>query len=108
MPAMSPKGLADRLTESDAGILDGVMLIDMKIARRADFDIDQRMPGELLQHMVEKADAGRDFGEARAVEIDADRDLGFLGLARDGAFAHELPGSAAVRGFLNRFQGNRV
>src|ERR1700724_3334926 len=69
------QGLAHRLTQSYAGILDGVMLVDMKIARRADVDVDQRVARELFQHMVEKADAGRDFGGTGALEIDADRDI---------------------------------
>ena len=46
-------------------------------------DVDQAVPGELLQHMVEKADAGRDLGRAGAVEIDAAGDPGFLGVAFD-------------------------
>ena len=41
-----------------------MMLIDMEIALGGDVDVDQRMARELLQHMVEKADAGRDFGRA--------------------------------------------
>src|ERR1019366_9847954 len=79
------QGLADRLTQSYASILDGVMLVDMKIAFCTDVHVDQRVARELLQHMVEKADAGRDFGQAGAVEIDADGDIGFLGFSRDGA-----------------------
>lgn len=55
------------------------MLIGMKIARRA--DVDERVARELFQHMIEKADAGRDFGDAGAAEIDLDIDIGFLGLA---------------------------
>jgi hypothetical protein len=82
------KGLADRLTESYAGILDSVMLVDMKIAFCTYVDVDERVARELLQHMVEKADAGCDFGEASAVEIDADGDIGFLGFSRNGAVAH--------------------
>src|ERR1700730_1382006 len=75
--------LAHRLTERYAGILDSMMLIDMQIARRADFDIHQRVARYLLQHMVEKANPGRNSGPAGAIEIDADLDVGFLGLARD-------------------------
>src|SRR5215210_3562433 len=39
------------------------------------------MAGELLQHVVEEADPGRDIEHAGAVEIDRRRDLGLLGLA---------------------------
>jgi hypothetical protein len=62
MPARNtghaPQSLAQRLTESYTCILDCVMLIDVKIPLGADFDVDQRMTGQLLQHMVEEAYAG--------------------------------------------------
>lgn len=95
--------LAHRLTERYAGILDRMMLIDMKIARRADFDINQRVVRKLFQHMVEKADPSRNSGHPGAVEIDADLDAGFLGLARNGAFAHGWP-EVLMGGFLNHFK----
>ena len=88
MPRHVAQGLAHRLTERHAGILDRMMLIDMKIARRADFDINQRVARKLFQHMVEKADPGRNSGQAGAVEIDADLDGGFLGFSRNSAVAH--------------------
>src|SRR5690606_13579058 len=52
----------------------------------------------LVEHMVEEADAGRDFRRALAVEVDRNGDLGFLGLARDARFA--LGAGHAVRPFL--------
>src|SRR5262245_61151560 len=39
------------------------------------------MPGELLQHVIEKADPGRNVEHAGAIEIDRGGDLGLLGLA---------------------------
>ena len=41
------------------------------------------MARELFEHMVEKADPGRDLGGADAVEIDAALDLRLLGVALD-------------------------
>ena len=35
------------------------------------------------EHVVEKRDAGLDFGFAAAIEIEPDGDSGFLGVARD-------------------------
>ena len=65
-------------------------------------DVDQRMAGELLQHVVEEADAGRDVVGAGAVEIDGGRDLGLLGLARDGRLPlHEI--SPPAQSFPNQF-----
>ena len=80
-PGHVAQSLVNGLTQSYARILDGMVLVDMQIALRPDIDIDQRMAGELFQHMVEKADAGRDFGGAGAIEIDANVNPGFLGLA---------------------------
>src|SRR5262245_58578095 len=39
------------------------------------------MAGELLQHVIEEADAGRNVELAGAVEVDGGPDLGLLGLA---------------------------
>ena len=46
------------------------------------------MPGQQIEHVIEKADTGFDRRRASAVEIDGDLDVGFLGLARHRAFAH--------------------
>ena len=89
MPRASPKSLTDRLAERDAGILDRVMRVDVQVALGGDVDIDQRMPRDLVQHMVEEADAGRNVRHAGSVEVDTDLDGGFLGFAGDLGFAHE-------------------
>ncbi len=81
--------LADRLAERDAGVLDRVMRVDMQVALGRDVDVDQRMPRDLVQHMIEEADAGRNVRYAGPVEIDADLDGGFFGFAGDLGFAHE-------------------
>ena len=73
----------NRLAERDAGILDRVVVVDVQVALRPDRHVDQRMARKLLQHVVEKADAGGDFEAAGAVEIDFHRDGGLLGLAGD-------------------------
>ena len=75
--------LLDRLAERDADILGGVVVVDMQVALGLDRDVDARMPRQQVEHMVEKADAGRDVGHAGAVEVDGDLDVGFLGLALD-------------------------
>src|SRR5262245_53014265 len=63
-PRHVAQGLTQRLAESNAGIFDGVVLIDVKIALGTNFHVDERMASELLQHMVEETDAGRDIGKA--------------------------------------------
>src|SRR3546814_9487700 len=53
--ALVAQRLGDRLAHRDAGILDGMMLVDMEIAHRLHVEIDQRMSRELFEHMIEKA-----------------------------------------------------
>ena len=65
-----------------------MVLVDMEVALGADAEVDQGVAGDLLQHVVEEADAGGDFSRAGAVEVDGDRNVGFLGLARDRGAAH--------------------
>ena len=81
--------LLHRLAERDADILGGVVVVDMQVAHRLDRDVDARMPGQQIEHMVEEADAGRDVGHAGAVEVHGDLDVGLFGLALDGGRAHE-------------------
>ena len=80
--------LRHRLADDIAGVLGGVVEVDVQIAHRAQRDVDQAVPGQLLEHVVEKADAGRDLGDAGAVEIDATGDLGLLGVAFDRRHPH--------------------
>ena len=60
--------LQEGLAERDSGVLGRVVLVDMQVARHLDVDVEEAMPREELQHVVEEADAGRDLGLAGAVE----------------------------------------
>ncbi len=73
--------LRQRLADRDAGVLDRVVVVDMQVALGLDRHVDQRMPGELVEHMVEEADAGGHVGLAGAVNIERDRNFGLLRLA---------------------------
>src|ERR1700722_841774 len=64
------------------------MIVDVAIALCPNGDGDERMTRQLIEHMIEKADAGRDVGDARSIEVEADLDARFLGLAYDCALAH--------------------
>ena len=79
-----PEGGIDGLTESNADVFDGVMLIDVEIAGCFEAQIEPAVAGDKVEHMVEKGDAGGDFGFAAAVEIQAEGDFGFFGDTRDG------------------------
>ena len=82
--------LADGLAQRDADILHRVVLVDVEVALCLDRQVDQAVAGDLVQHVVEEADAGLDSPLAGAVEVDGDRDVGFLGFARDGGAAHDI------------------
>ncbi len=100
MPCLVAERLGHRLAEHDAGILGGVVLVDMQVALGLQRDVDQRVPRELLDHVVEEADPGRDVIGAGAVEIDGRRDRGLLGAALDR-------GGALGRGFGRFLHGIR-
>jgi hypothetical protein len=57
-----------------------------------------------IEHVVEKANAGRDRGRASAVEIDGDLDAGFFGSPFHGRLAHLLL-RGAPRAFYQGFAG---
>jgi hypothetical protein len=74
-------GLGKSLAERDAHIFHRVVAIDVQIALGIDIEIDQAVAGDLVQHVVKKTDAGGQFGRTTAVQVDADGDLRFCGVA---------------------------
>jgi hypothetical protein len=80
-----------------------MVMINVQIALGFDRDVDARVPREQIEHVVEKANAGRDRRATDAIEIDFDLNVGFLGLSLDGALAHaNIPYS---RAFYQGFGG---
>ena len=75
MPRRLPSALRHRFAERDADVLDGVMLIDVEVARGAHVEIERAMPRHQIEHVIEKADAGAVLERALAVEIERDADL---------------------------------
>jgi hypothetical protein len=63
-------------------------LMDITLRADGDLHVDQRVTGQLLQHVVEEADAGLDVVAAGSVKRDLGGDLRFLGLAVDRCFSH--------------------
>ena len=92
--------LLHRLAERDADVLGGVVVVDVQVALGLDRDVDARVPRQQIEHVVEEADAGRDVGDALAVEIDRDLDVGLLGGALDRAFAAAFADFAGGRAEL--------
>ena len=66
-----------RLTESDTGVLDGVMSVHMEIAVTTNRQVDQRVGGKKGEHVIEEAQAGGNFRITGAIEIERQRNLRF-------------------------------
>jgi hypothetical protein len=60
----------------------------MEVARGLDIQVDPGMSGQEIEHVVEEADPGGNRGRSGAIEIDCDRNVGFLGGAFDRCLAH--------------------
>ncbi len=90
--ALVAQSLGQSLTKGDAGVFDRVVVVDVQVAGGTHFHVDQRMAGQLIQHVVKKFDAGLIVIGTSAVEVDLDSDIGFRGFSRDLGAAH-LAGS---------------
>src|SRR5579884_2574084 len=75
--------LAERASQHDPDVLDRVMLVDMQVAARVEFEIEEAMTREALEHVIEEGHPGRDLGSALAVERKFDCDLGLTRAALD-------------------------
>jgi hypothetical protein len=67
----------------DAGVLHRVVAVHVEIALGLDREVQQRVPGQRLEHVVEEADAGAHAGFAPAVQHHDDVEVGLLGGAAD-------------------------
>ena len=83
--------LGQCLTQGNAHIFDRVMVINVQISGAAHCHVHQSMTRQLIEHVVEKADAGLIVIEAAAIEIELDLDFGLCGIAGNVYFAHCLP-----------------
>jgi hypothetical protein len=57
------------------------MAVDVEIAPGLHDEVDQPVAGDLLEHVVEEADAGRELRPPASVEVDGHADLRFPGVA---------------------------
>ena len=87
-PALLAERLKQSLANRNPGVFGRVVLINVEVANRLHSEINERMARQLFEHMIEKADPGRDVIDPRPVEVERDIDRGFAGFARDGASAH--------------------
>ena len=73
----------DRLAKRDAAVFHRVMRVHFQIAVAAQIQIHRRVLGKQREHVVEKGNAGFDFGFPLAIQIEADGNPGFLGVPFD-------------------------
>jgi hypothetical protein len=73
--------LFHRFTEGDAGVFDGVVLVDVEVATRDEIEVESAVPRDLLEHVVEEANAGVDARLAAPIKIQLQAHVGFLSFA---------------------------
>ena len=91
--------LVDALAKGQGGVFDGVMLIHLQIAFHRYLQIHAAMLANLLQHVVEKAQARMDTAPPVAIQVQSNMDVGFLGraahlgpaLSGKKEFSHTVP-----------------
>jgi len=80
--------LFECLAKRNPTIFGRVMLIDMQISLRPQLQVDARVASEEIEHVIQKADAGRNRRRSSPVEVDRNLDIRFVGLALDRRGAH--------------------
>src|SRR5262249_31119838 len=69
------------LAQGQRAILDRMMLVNMQITLATELERKTAVLGELLEHMIEKADAGADVNGHGLIQRRANLDVRFLGLS---------------------------
>ena len=73
------QSLGQGLAQSDAHILVGVMVVDMRVTNRMDIEINQAVAADLVKHVIQKRHTGAHLATAAAVEIQTNPDIGLAG-----------------------------
>src|SRR5690554_35083 len=79
------------LTQGDADIFDGMVIVDMRIAIRAHVKIDHAVAYDLIQHMIEKRHPGGEVAFTAAIEVKFDGNASFKGIASNFCLTHDFP-----------------
>jgi hypothetical protein len=80
--------LGEGLAQGDADVLDGVVVVDVRVALAVNVEVDQAVADDLVEHVIEEGHAGIELALPAAIEIDAHGDLGFEGVACDFCLPH--------------------
>ena len=82
-PGLVAESLPHGLPQHDRRVLDGVVGLDVDVARGLDREVEAAVLPEGGEHVIEKRYAGVDVRRAGAVQIDVDGDRRFRGGALD-------------------------
>lgn len=95
--ALVAQRLVQRFTQRQAGVFHRVVIVDIQIAFDVDLHAEAAVGGDLIQHVIEEADAGFDLAAAFSIQPDVDVDLRLFGHAinprvaiAQGQLAHDL------------------
>ena len=90
-----PKGLPQRIPKSDTDVLDGMVIVDMKVALRLDGEIEQPVPRHVSQHMVKESDSGVNLALAGPIQIEPNGNIRLRSTPLDNSFSirHKLSSS---------------
>ena len=86
-PAFFAECFFECLPKNDAGVFDRVVIINFDIARRFQLQIEESVAGKEREHVIEKGDAGFDFSDASAIDVQLHLDLSLFGIAGDFCYA---------------------
>ena len=75
------------LTDHDTHILHRVMGVDLQIPFGIDSEIDQSVPGYLLEHVIKKRHTCVDLLDTQTIKIQLNGDLSFFGVSAHARLA---------------------
>ena len=87
-----------RLAQRETAVFDRVVFVDVGIAGAGQGQREAAVAADLLQHVVEEAEPGGDFGRRLAVEVHRHPDPGLLGDALDAGGARRVGQQVRQRG----------
>ena len=95
MPDLSPSACRNAAPERERGVLDRVVGVDVQVALGLHGQVEQAVPAELGEHVVEEADPGGHVDRPGAVEVDLDEHRRLLRRALDAPDPAHAPSRRA-------------
>ena len=85
---LGANGFGKCLAQRNAKVFHGVVGIDLKVALCSHHEVHQAMPSNLIEHVIQERNARIQLALAGAIEVHADKDLGFRSIALDFSDSH--------------------